>query len=357
MGGKMNPKISIIVPCYNVQAYISECIESLVNQTLGLENLELIFVNDASTDTTLDILLEYEKKYSKNMMVINLSSNMRQGGARNIGISYATADYIGFVDSDDWAELNMYESLYEMVVRYAPDVVNCGMIRNYESGNSMKIEMDFSEKFQTEKSIVEGGDEFPQFPGGVNTKIYRKSIILNNNIWFPERIVYEDNYWGSIFSLYVKSVVYVNKQMYHYRENFTSTTLKRNDNSHFDRLDIEIMKINKYKELGIFLKFYSRFEKEFLNLYFINTLYIMFTRFDKVPYFSFLKMQINVKKYFPNYLSNKYLLDQKNPLWNELLRLVDMDLLQEDLQYIADVYKGEESESEITRYKEIKMDK
>jgi len=343
----MKPKISIIIPCYNVQTYIGECIESLVNQTIGLENLELIFVNDASTDATLDVLYEYEKKYSDNMMVINLSSNMKQGGARNIGIQYATADYIGFVDSDDWVELNMYETLYEIVNKYEPDVVNCGMIRNYESGNFIKIDMDFPENFLVEKSIVEGGEEFPVLVGGVYSKVYRKSIILDNDIWFPEGMVYEDNYWGVIISLYIKSVVYVNEHLYHYRENITSTTLRRNDSSHFDRLDIEIMKINKYKELGIFDKYYNRFEKEFINVYFINTLYIMFTRFDKVPYFCFLKMQINVKKYFPNYLNNKYLLDQKNPLWTELLRLVDMNLSQEDLQYIADAYKSETDDEKV----------
>jgi len=337
----MKPKISIIIPCYNVEKYISMCIESLLNQTIGLENLELIFVNDASTDTTLAILLEYEKKYSQNMMVINLSSNMKQGGARNIGIQYSTADYIGFVDSDDWIELNMYETLYNIVDKCMPDVVNCGMIRNYEDGGSTKIKINFPEEFQVKKSIIEGGDEFPQLVGGVYTKIYKKSIILNNNVWFPERIVYEDNYWGAIISLYIKSVVYVNEHMYHYRENLTSTTLKRNDYSHFDRLGIEIMKINKYKELGVFDKFYNRFENKFLHLYFINTLFFMFTRFDKVPYSIFLEMQINVKKYFPDYLSNKYILEQKNPLWTELMRLVDMDLSEEGLQYIADTYNNE----------------
>ena len=341
MGVNMKPKISIIIPCYNVEKYIAKCIESLVNQTIGLENLELIFVNDASTDATYQILLEYEKKYSEHMMVINLSSNMKQGGARNIGIQYSNADYIGFVDSDDWVELNMYETMYSRVEMCMPDVVNCGMIRDYESGGSIKIKMDFPEEFQAEKSIMEGGEEFAQLSGGVYTKIYRKSIILNHNIWFPEKIVYEDNYWGSIISLYIKSVIYVNEHMYHYRENLTSTTLRHNDNSHFDRLDIEIMKINKYKELGVFDKFYNRFEKEFLNLYFINTLYLMFTRFDKVPYAIFLEMQINVKKYFPDYLNNKYILEQKIPLWTELLRLVDMDISEEDLQHIADVYNKE----------------
>jgi glycosyltransferase involved in cell wall biosynthesis len=89
----MNKKISIIIPCYNVEKYIERCIDSLINQTMNLDQMEFIFVNDASTDRTLDILLKYEKKYSDSIMVINSEENLRQGGARNIGLSYTNGDY------------------------------------------------------------------------------------------------------------------------------------------------------------------------------------------------------------------------------------------------------------------------
>lgn len=334
----MKPKISVIIPCYNVELYISQCIESLVNQTIGLENLELIFVNDASTDGTLDILLEYEKKYSENMMVINLTSNVKQGGARNIGMRYARAEYIGFVDSDDWVECNMYEILYRKVQEKAPDIVGCGMIRNYLDGTSTKILIDSAENFYVEKTIIEGGNEFPTLSGGVYTKLYKKSIILDNQIWFPEGLAYEDNYWGAIIALYVKTVIFVNEHLYHYRENPQSTTLKRNNIKHFDRLDIEIMKINKYKELGIFDKFYDKFEINFLHLYYVNTMHLLFTRFDKVPYFVFVEMKKNIERYFPDYRNDKFIRNQQN-ITTEFLRLIDLDVSEEELQLIADEYK------------------
>lgn len=335
----MKPKISVIIPCYNVELYISQCIESLVNQTIGLDNLELIFVNDASKDSTLDILLEYEKKYPENIMVINLKSNVKQGGARNIGIRYANAEYIGFVDSDDWVELNMYERMYRNVERDYSDIVRCGMIRNYANGGSNKIEIESIKNFHVEKSIIEGGDEFPKLSGGVYTKIYRKSMILNNNIYFPEGMAYEDNYWGAIVALYAKSVKCLNENLYHYRENFESTTLKRNNIKLFDRLDIELMKINKYKELGIFDRFHDKFEMDFLHLYYMNTLYLLFSRFDKLPYFVFLEMKKNVKKYFPNYMNNELIRNQKNVM-TEFLRLIELDLTEEELQFVSDEFNA-----------------
>lgn len=338
MEKSVKPIISIIIPCFNVELYISKCIESLVNQTIGLDKLELIFVNDASTDTTLDILLEYEKRYSENITVINLDTNVKQGGARNVGMQYATAEYLGFVDSDDWVELNMFEHLYNNIIKYDCDIVGCGMLRNFADGRCIEIAIETLDSFCKDMTVIEGADIIPNLNGGVYTKIYRASIIFDNNIWFPEHISYEDNYWGSIVALNVKSIMYIKEYLYHYRENFCSTTLKRNAMSHFDRLEIEIMKIKKYKELGVFDRFYEIFEREFLCMYFFNTLHIMFKRFDNVQYNIFLEMQNTVKKYFPNYLDNIYMQNPKNPFWTELIKLVDLDMTEEELQYIANVY-------------------
>ena len=115
-------KISIIVPCYNVEKYVGKCIESLLAQTIGRDKLELIFINDASTDGTLRILKAYERMDPEHICVITYDENIKQGGARNIGLSYATGNYIGFVDADDWIEPDMYERLLTMVKKY-----NCDM--------------------------------------------------------------------------------------------------------------------------------------------------------------------------------------------------------------------------------------
>ena len=91
----MEKKISIIIPCYNVESYLDRCFESLKHQTLGFEQMELIFVNDASTDGTLDKLTALESQYPENIIVINFTENRRQGTARNVALEYASAPYIG----------------------------------------------------------------------------------------------------------------------------------------------------------------------------------------------------------------------------------------------------------------------
>ena len=108
-------KVSVIIPCYNVQDYVEQCILSLVTQTIGVDYLEMIAVNDASTDQTLDRLMELEQKYPQSMMVVNCAQNRKQGTARNIGLSYASADYVSFVDADDWMEPAAYEKMYQKI--------------------------------------------------------------------------------------------------------------------------------------------------------------------------------------------------------------------------------------------------
>jgi glycosyltransferase involved in cell wall biosynthesis len=104
---------------------IDRCIESLVKQTIGINNMEIIFVNDASTDGTLKRLYEWEQKFPETIMIISCEENGKQGKARNIGLSYAISEYIGFADNVDILELTMFEKLYDKAIRYQIDMVIC----------------------------------------------------------------------------------------------------------------------------------------------------------------------------------------------------------------------------------------
>ena len=107
-------KVTIIVPCYNVEQYIDDCINSIKRQTIGMEHLEVIMVNDASTDASFDHILAFEKEYPESVLAVDLKENVMQGGARNIALSYASGEYITFLDSDDWVEDDFYEELYQI---------------------------------------------------------------------------------------------------------------------------------------------------------------------------------------------------------------------------------------------------
>ena len=127
-------KISVIVPCYNVSEFIDRCVKSLTEQTIGIENMECIFVDDASTDDTLEKLLAWERKFPESILVIPCRENHRQGAARNIGLCHATGQYIGFVDSDDYVDAEMYEKMYQKAIDFCCDVVGSFSVRERRDG-------------------------------------------------------------------------------------------------------------------------------------------------------------------------------------------------------------------------------
>ena len=123
------PKVSVIVPVYNVEKYLPTCVESLVNQTL--EDIEIILVSDASPDGSNIIMADYEKNYSNKVKCIYLKENIKQGGARNRGLEIATGEYVTFVDSDDYVDDTMFEKMYKEAIRENYDIVYCDYYNNY----------------------------------------------------------------------------------------------------------------------------------------------------------------------------------------------------------------------------------
>ena len=122
-------KVSIIVPIYNVEKYLSKCLDSLVNQTLA--DIEIIIVNDGSPDNSYKIVKDYLKKYPDKIKYYE-KSNGGQGSARNLGLTKATGEYVGYVDSDDYVNLTMYEKMYQKAKKTDADIVMCAHTIVYE---------------------------------------------------------------------------------------------------------------------------------------------------------------------------------------------------------------------------------
>ena len=124
----MKIKVSVIIPVYNTEDYLKECIESLVNQTL--REIEILIVNDGSTDSSLEIMKEFKNKYP-NIIKIFDKVNGGQASARNYALSFAQGEYLGFVDSDDWVDITMYEEMYEKAEKEDADIVICDMVDHF----------------------------------------------------------------------------------------------------------------------------------------------------------------------------------------------------------------------------------
>ena len=117
--------VSVIVPCHNAAKWLPQCFLSLVQQSIGMDALELIFVDDASDDAgeTWALLEEFERAYPESIMIIHLEDNLRQGGARNVALGYATGEYLAFVDADDFVEGDFFEKVYRRAIERDADIV------------------------------------------------------------------------------------------------------------------------------------------------------------------------------------------------------------------------------------------
>lgn len=334
----MMKKISVIIPCYNVEVYIDQCIRSLLSQTIGLEQMELIFVDDASTDDTRERLHAFERLYPEQMMVIELEENQRQGTARNVGMQYATGEYIGFVDSDDWIDPEMYQVMVERAEEYHCDTVSCQAYRNKADGSEVSEILTKERLFDNKQSAIVDGEWPAFFFGSVCKKIYRRDMLLHHELVFPEKLLYEDNYFTMVAAMYCKRGYHIAKCYYHYRENPLSTTQSRNKLELFDRLKIEVMKLDKFQEMGIFSRFHQEIETFFFELYYFNTLFMMATRFDVPPFSMFQQMKQEVLKWFPNYRENPSLCNEREPLWGILLRLLELDMGEEQFLRFMEKY-------------------
>ena len=220
----MNPLISIIVPCYNAVSYIDRCVSSLVHQTIGLEQLEIILVDDASTDLTYQKLLDWEKQYPDSILVIHSDENLRQGGARNLGASYAKGMYIAFVDADDWVDTNMYSAMYQKAIAYDCDLVSCNFDRPTSSGKVLPGS-NYREFFYDIKSNEERKAYLLEHRLATMAplSIYKRSWYSGNNISFPEMLLYEDHILFFIYAL-AKRVYVLGEKFYHYYKNEASVT-------------------------------------------------------------------------------------------------------------------------------------
>ena len=254
-----NPKISVIVPVYNVEKYLAECLDSIVNQTL--KEIEIICVNDGSTDNSLSILKEYTSKDSR-IKIID-KENEGQGYARKLGLDNATGDYILFCDSDDYyAELAAFEELYNYIEKVKVDVV----IFNYIENNIITKKITNISETYPEDVIFTYKDIENIFEHRVNTwqKIYSKKFLDKYDDWyFPKKIVYEDTHLHYQVLKRAK-FSYCKKEFYVYRIRNNSTL-----RTHFTSKNI-------YDRLIVIREIYNIIKDSCNNIEFLNYFYNFF---------------------------------------------------------------------------------
>ena len=332
-------KISVIIPVYNTEEHLRECLDSIINQTI--KEIEIICINDSSTDNSPDILREYAQK-DERIHIITKKTNNGAASARNTGMDHAKGEYIGFVDSDDWIELDMYEKLYENAKTHNSDIVmsplnvyNNSTHEFEHSDHTCTLEI-FDEKFDNRAfNHLETKEFFFSISVTPPNKIYYNEFLKNIKARFPEGLIFEDNPFFYYIYLKAERVSIIRDYLYFYRKNRSGSVTTKASFKFFDLFKImdiikdvfvetnnyEIYKIGLINYcLGSIFERFDQVEEEYKDEFF--NLIIDYLKKLNLNNNEFDSLNNYVKTHYENFMVYKSYRDYKGlELHNEINKL------------------------------------
>ena len=335
-------KVSVIIPVYNAEKYLNQCISSIANQTM--QDIEIIAINDGSTDNSLNILDELSLKYNGKLKIIN-KENGGAGSARNIGIENANGEFIKFVDADDYLNVNVLEKMYKAAKEYKVPLVRC----NYQTIlGPFKMEDKCSWSDVKGSQIIdvrENKDYIVKETPGVGNKLISRDLI--GDLRFPEKTKWEDLAIMPVVIANSKKLFHIDEPIYNYRVNM-NTTIKDFINKIPNIFDIIKCVDNIEAEMNK-RGLSEEYQQQIKSLYILHTLFrvenamlwVDFPRKKKEIVISSLLGILDVK--YPNWQHNKIveLYKTKNGLFNfDMNRLSDFD---NPVYRINDINKAKEN--------------
>ncbi len=305
-------KVSVITPCYNVEQHMDMYIKRLSEQSVGMESLEVILVDDCSTDGTLEKLKQIEAQYPESVMLIALEENVRQGAARNIAMEYASGEYILFLDADDTLHPRAIEKLLrkareddaEVVQFLSTDTHEPGYVNpEIKSGKKdifVKIDND-----QTRKMVIMSDAVIL----GCWTKLYKRSIIADNGLKFAEGVLMEEPPLTFTLYFYVKKFSILNEYLYNYYQNPKGTC--RNlffDTAHqYDNVKVQYELLCDLERRGLLDRYHDEVEARICDCYYYQSIANLFSTGRTVDIDVLNSMSETMRTYFPNIRKNPYL--------------------------------------------------
>ncbi len=303
------PKVSVIVPVYNTEKYLKKCLDSLLNQTLN--EIEIVAVNDGSPDSCRDILEEYKKQYPEKMVVIH-KENGGQASARNLALGVCTGEYIGFLDSDDFVRAEMFEKLYRKAKEQDADYVACGYTDiTYRDGKEVVLQPYVASKVAKKTKDMFFGALASPF-----LHLYKREIMVNSGVTFPEGYIYEDTAFYLNLIPHVKKLGVIEEalavRLRH--SNSTMTTFKKERVRHI--FPVLQTSIDYYKSHGFWEEYCNELEYFCVRVLLCSSL----QRISKVGKFRDACELVGetltfIKQYFPEYRKNPYMKGGKLALY------------------------------------------
>ncbi|MFZ7119656.1 MAG: glycosyltransferase [Eubacteriaceae bacterium] len=313
-------KISVIVPIYNVEKYISKCIISLLNQTL--KNIEILLINDGSTDSSKKIIMEFQEKYPNKIKVIN-KNNEGVSVARNLGIIKSSAQYIAFVDADDWLHQEMLELMYKKAIENKSDLVLCnarvidekeGSLRSiWKSGNLNRSVENIYDNKELINTILPA-------PWG---KLFKKSLFIDNDIFFPLYLRNQD--LGTIprILIHCKSISKVDEALYNYLYRDCSA-MRTYDNKILDVVKNLYIVDDYYQNRGIHKEFVKELEYLFIE-------HLLFRAVYRIK----LVVDTGVKEELIDHII--FSLKERYPKWHKNTKIKNLNIKKRVYLYLVNI--------------------
>ncbi len=266
------PKVSVIVPVYNVEQYIEQCIKSLVNQSLT--DIEIVVIDDCGTDASMQIVEKYAKS-DKRIKIIKNDRNSGLSASRNNGIAHSTAPYIMCCDSDDFYDTKMCEQMYNAITKNHADIAMCGTNVIYDADKELKESDDtyYKIKFDGVHDVTD--DIVKNCDVSSWNKIFKREILDKYDIRYPVGLKYEDAYFFAVYMLWAKKICFVPDKLYNYRRragSIMNQTFKKNSNLSIDHLYIAIQIYEYLKKFNLVDKKQWLFWESFFVPYLYFTL-------------------------------------------------------------------------------------
>jgi len=287
------PIISVVIPIYNVEKYLGECLDSIIHQSL--QNIEILIINDFSPDNSESIILEYIQKDPR-IKYIKHTENLGLGGARNTGIKHATGEWIAFIDSDDFLEKDCYLNMYTLLTNSQADCGVFGVI-NFNDNNNKEFHDSY---FDIPNTPTNDMNILFSLSKTTWNKVYKTKDI--KNITFPEHLKHEDEeFWYKYIVTYTPTIVGDSKKYYHYRQRENSIT-SNFQSSFLDSPKIVYNIYNYYEQNNYLIKYYNNFAQILLAYRYLS-----------------LQLTFENKQKFDHEFN--YLLNSMTPLWKDFFTL------------------------------------
>lgn len=306
-------KISVIIPTHNVESYIPRLTKNLEDQTIGIEDLDIIFVDDCSTDQTLSLLQDFQSKYKDNVRVLIMEKRVMQGYCRNFALGWATGDYIAFLDSDDTMQPEAFELLYNKAYEYNADLVIFKW--KEEGGAPGPTGTNFFTEIKTSKDrrdfYVNHKDEITR---ACWDKLYKRELVNKYNLRFAEKIWDEEPLFTTPALMAAERIYYLNYILYNYntkREDSSAHQMTKDNTGH--KLDNAIAwahTYNRIRDLGMIEPNYELFEWWFtVNFFYLTWSFNKSRKYDSTTEEILLLYSMLLER-FPNWQNNKIIKDR-----------------------------------------------